>query len=173
MQRCILAILSLAFCAGAQAVSEDVQLNLVTNQGVGQTIGSVKITETDRGLEFAPTLRALPPGKHGFHIHAEGSCQPAMKEGKAVAAGAAGGHYDPQHTGKHEGPLGTGHLGDLPLLVVNDAGVADQPIIAPRLKMLNEVKGKALMVHVGGDNMADSPQPLGGGGERFACGVIK
>ncbi|MDK6763877.1 superoxide dismutase [Cu-Zn] SodC2, partial [Klebsiella pneumoniae] len=24
-----------------------------------------------------------------------------------------------------------------------------------------------------GDNMADSPQPLGGGGERFACGVIK
>ncbi|HCT9282798.1 TPA: superoxide dismutase [Cu-Zn] SodC2, partial [Klebsiella pneumoniae] len=32
MQRCILAILSLAFCAGAQAVSEDVQLNLVTNQ---------------------------------------------------------------------------------------------------------------------------------------------
>ena len=61
----------------------------------------------------------------------------------------------------------------LPLLVVNDAGVADQPIIAPRLKTLAEVKGKALMVHVGGDNMADSPQPLGGGGERFACGVIK
>ncbi len=51
-----------------------------------------------------------------------------------MAAGAAGGHYDPQHTGKHEGPLGAGHLGDLPLLVVNDAGVADQPIIAPRLK---------------------------------------
>ena len=172
MQRCILAILSLAFCAGAQAVSEDVQLNLVTNQGVGQTIGSVKITETDRGLEFAPTLRALPPGKHGFHIHAEGSCQPAMKEGKAVAAGAAGGHYDPQHTGKHEGPLGAGHLGDLPLLVVNDAGVADQPIIAPRLKTLAEVKGKALMVHVGGDNMADSPQPLGGGGLKYAGALV-
>lgn len=32
MQRSILAILSLAFCAGAQAVSEDVQLNLVTTQ---------------------------------------------------------------------------------------------------------------------------------------------
>jgi Cu/Zn superoxide dismutase len=43
-----------AFCAGAQAVSEDVPLNLVTSQGVGQSIGSVKITETDRGLEFAP-----------------------------------------------------------------------------------------------------------------------
>ncbi len=144
MQRCILAILSLAFCAGAQAVSEDVQLNLVTPRASGSPSAGVKITGNRPRPRVRPELRALPPGKHGFHIHAEGSCQPAMKEGKAVAAGAAGGHYDPQHTGKHEGPLGTGHLGDLPLLVVNDAGVADQPIIAPRLKTLDEVKGKAL-----------------------------
>ena len=116
MQRCILAILSLAFCAGAQAVSEDVPLNLVTSQGVGQSIGSVKITETDRGLEFAPNLRALPPGKHGFHIHAEGSCQPAMKEGKAVAAGAAGGRFDPPQNGKKEGAVGDGPLCGVPPL---------------------------------------------------------
>ncbi|MDU7762592.1 MAG: superoxide dismutase [Cu-Zn] SodC2, partial [Enterobacter asburiae] len=25
---------------------------------------------------------------------------------------------------------------------------------------------------VGGDNMSDSPKPLGGGGARYACGVI-
>lgn len=148
MQRCLLAIFTLAFCAGAQAASEDVSLNLVTSQSVGQAVGSVKITETDRGLEFTPDLRALPPGKHGFHIHAEGSCQPAIKDGKAVAAGAAGGHFDPQHTGKHEGPLGAGHLGDLPLLVVNDDGVANQPVIAPRLKTLAEVKGKIGRAHV-------------------------
>ncbi|STW29201.1 superoxide dismutase [Klebsiella michiganensis] len=61
-----------------------------------QAIGSVKISETAKGLEFTPDLKALPPGEHGFHIHANGSCQPAIKEGKAVAAGAAGGHYDPQ-----------------------------------------------------------------------------
>ena len=73
MQRCLLAIFTLAFCAGAQAASEDVSLNLVTSQSVGQAVGSVKITETDRGLEFTPDLRALPPGKHGFHIHAEGA----------------------------------------------------------------------------------------------------
>jgi Cu-Zn family superoxide dismutase len=58
MQRCILAILSLAFCAGAQAASEDVQLNLVTSQGVGQTIGSVKISETDRGSSSPPSAGA-------------------------------------------------------------------------------------------------------------------
>ncbi|GJK43541.1 superoxide dismutase [Cu-Zn] SodC [Klebsiella grimontii] len=173
MQRCILAILTLAACAGAQAASESVDINLVTSQSVGQAIGSVKISETEKGLEFTPDLKALPPGEHGFHIHANGSCQPAIKGGKAVAAGAAGGHYDPQKTGKHEGPDGTGHLGDLPFLVVNNDGKATQPVVAPRLKTLDEVKGKALMIHVGGDNMSDSPQPLGGGGERFACGVIK
>jgi Cu-Zn family superoxide dismutase len=28
------------------------------------------------------------------------------------------------------------------------------------------------MLHVGGDNYADTPAPLGGGGARMACGVI-
>lgn len=46
-------------------------------------------------------------------------------------------------------------------------------VIAPRLKSLDQVKDKALMIHVGGDNMSDQPKPLGGGGERYACGVIK
>ncbi|MGP3594110.1 superoxide dismutase [Cu-Zn] SodC [Vagococcus sp. WN89Y] len=173
MKRISLAMLVLLSCAGAQAASEEVEMNLVTSQGVGQSVGSVKISETDKGLEFAPNLKALPPGEHGFHVHAKGSCQPAIKEGKASAAEAAGGHLDPHNSGKHEGPEGAGHLGDLPVLVVNNDGIATDAVIAPRLKKLDEVKGKALMVHVGGDNMSDQPKPLGGGGERYACGVIK
>ncbi|QOV65979.1 superoxide dismutase [Cu-Zn] SodC [Kosakonia pseudosacchari] len=173
MKRFSLALLALVVCAGAQAASEEVEMNLVTAQGVGQSIGSVKISETDKGLEFAPDLKALPPGEHGFHVHAKGSCQPAIKEGKASAAEAAGGHLDPQHTGKHEGPEGAGHLGDLPVLVVNNDGKATDPVVAPRLKKLSDVKDKALMIHVGGDNMSDQPKPLGGGGARYACGVIK
>ncbi len=61
MKRFALAIVTLAVCAGAQAASDDVEMNLVTSQGVGQAIGTVKITETDKGLEFAPNLKALPP----------------------------------------------------------------------------------------------------------------
>ncbi|SCC52599.1 superoxide dismutase [Cu-Zn] SodC [Kosakonia oryziphila] len=173
MKRFSLAMLALLVCAGAQATSEDVEMHLVTAHGIGQSIGSVKISETDKGLEFAPDLKALPPGEHGFHVHAKGSCEPAMKEGKASAAEAAGGHLDPQHTGKHEGPEGVGHLGDLPVLVVNNDGKATDPVIAPRLKKLDDVKDKALMIHVGGDNMSDQPKPLGGGGARYACGIIK
>jgi len=173
MQRVTLTLIAMVISTGAYAASTDVEMNLVTSQGVGQSIGEVKITETDKGLEFAPDLKALPPGEHGFHVHANGSCQPAMKEGKASAAEAAGGHLDPDHSGKHEGPNGMGHLGDLPVLVVNNDGKATQPVLAPRLKKLDEIKGKALMIHVGGDNMSDHPKPLGGGGVRYACGVIR
>lgn len=173
MKRLSLAIITLLACAGAQAATENVEMNLVTSQGVGQAIGSVTISETAKGLEFTPNLKALPPGEHGFHVHANGSCQPAIKEGKASAAESAGGHYDPHKTGKHEGPEGAGHMGDLPLLVVNNDGNATTSVIAPRLTSLGDVKGKALMIHVGGDNMSDQPKPLGGGGARFACGVIK
>lgn len=173
MTRFTLTLLTLALSGTVLAASTDVEMNLVTSQAVGQSIGDVKITETDKGLEFAPNLKALPPGEHGFHLHSNGSCQPALKEGKASAAEAAGGHYDPQHTGKHEGPTGEGHLGDLPVLVVAQDGKATQPLLAPRLKSLDEIKGKALMIHAGGDNMADQPKPLGGGGVRYACGVIR
>lgn len=96
-----------------------------------------------------------------------------MKEGKVVVVGVVGGYYDLQYIGKYEGLLGVGYFGDLFLLVVNDVGVVDQLIIVLCLKMLVEVKGKVLMVYVGGDNMVDSLQLLGGGGEWFVCGVIK
>lgn len=172
MKRFALALVTLVVCAGAQAASDDVEMHLVTSEGIGQSVGTVTITETDKGLEFAPHLNALPPGEHGFHVHANGSCEPALKEGKPSAAEAAGGHLDPQNSGKHEGPDGMGHLGDLPVLVVNNDGKATEPVVAPRLKKLDQVKGKALMIHVGGDNMSDRPKPLGGGGARYACGVI-
>ncbi|CAI9391298.1 TPA: superoxide dismutase [Cu-Zn] SodC2 [Citrobacter amalonaticus] len=173
MKRLSLAVLTLLACTGAQAASETVEMNLVTSQGVGQSIGEVTITQTEKGLEFTPDLKALPPGEHGFHIHANGSCQPAIKDGKASPAESAGGHFDPHKTGKHAGPDGEGHLGDLPVLVVNNEGKAIIPVTATRLKSLNDVKDKALMIHVGGDNMSDQPKPLGGGGARYACGVIK
>lgn len=131
------------------------------------------ISETPYGLLFTPSLKALPAGVHGFHVHEKGSCEPGMKDGKAVAALAAGGHFDPQKTGKHLGPYADGHLGDLPAIYVTADGMANYPVLAPRLKKISEIEGKALMVHAGGDNHSDHPQPLGGGGERFACGVIK
>lgn len=167
-----IALLTLLTCGAAQAASEEVTLHEVSPQGIGKSLGTVKVEETQYGLEFTPMLEGLKPGIHGFHVHAKGSCEPGESDGKTVAAGAAGGHLDPENTGKHLGPYGEGHLGDLPAIYVDDRGKASYPVLAPRIKKLSELKGKALMVHVGGDNHADQPKPLGGGGARFACGVI-
>lgn len=171
-----LALLACASAASAAMAAEaplKVALNLVNAQGVASPAGEVTISETPYGLLFQPALSGLPAGVHGFHVHQNASCAPLEKDGKMEPALAAGGHWDPQKTGNHEGPYGEGHLGDLPALYVTADGKAENPVLAPRLKTLAEVRGHALMVHVGGDNHSDHPAPLGGGGVRLACGVIQ
>ncbi|MCV9877426.1 superoxide dismutase [Cu-Zn] SodC [Brenneria izbisi] len=162
------------FSCSAFAASTTVTLNEALPTGEGNGVGEVTLTETPYGLLLTPNLTGLPPGIHGFHIHEKGSCEPAQQDGKAVPALAAGGHLDPDKSGKHLGPYdNSGHLGDLPGLVVQADGTSTYPVLAPRIKSLSEVKDHALMVHAGGDNYADSPEKLGGGGARMTCGVIK
>lgn len=173
MKLWIIAALAGCTALAAQAETLSVKVNTVTAQGIGESVGNVKVESNEYGLVFRPELTGLQPGVHGFHIHAKGSCQPADIDGKTTAAGAAGGHWDPKNTGKHGEPWGDGHLGDLPALYVDSEGKASQPVLAPRLKSLGDIKGLALMVHQGGDNHSDHPQPLGGGGARVACGVIE
>ena len=145
-------------------------MTLVDEKGAGATVGQVTISESPYGLVFSPALTGVAPGLHGFHVHANASCMPKDKDGKMVPALAAGGHFDPQDTKRHGTPWGDGHLGDLPPLFVDAAGNANQPVLSPRLKMA-DMKGRALMVHVGGDNHSDHPAALGGGGARMVCGV--
>jgi Cu-Zn family superoxide dismutase len=83
---------------------------------------------------------------------------------------AAGSHFDPAKSGKHAGPQGHGHVGDLPKLVV-EGDIAKASLTAPNVKVA-DVIGRALMIHAGGDNYTDEPA-LGGGGARVACGVIQ
>jgi Cu-Zn family superoxide dismutase len=158
-------------CGMAQA-DVTVPMNLLEPSGSGKAVGQVIISETPYGVVFTPSLSGLPPGLHGFHLHENPSCGPKEKDGVMVPGLAAGGHYDPAGSKRHGPPWGDGHLGDLPALYVDAAGSATYPVLAPRLK-LSDVKGRALMIHVGGDNHADHPLPLGGGGARLACGVIR
>jgi Cu-Zn family superoxide dismutase len=167
----ILAAAALALCGTAQA-DMTVQMNLVDEKGIGQAVGNVVISESPYGVVFSPALSGLPQGLHGFHVHENASCAPQEKDGKMVPALAAGGHYDPAGSKRHGLPWGDGHLGDLPALAVDAGGNATNPVLAPRLKM-SDLKGRSLMAHVGGDNHADQPAPLGGGGARMACGVIR
>lgn len=128
-------------------------------------MGTITFKTTQYGLMMTPDLHDLSPGMHGMHLHEHASCDHHAKE--------AGGHFDPNNTGAHNGPYNNqGHLGDLPALYVNADGVANHPILAPRLQE-SDLYGHAIVIHAGSDNYADSPAALGGGGERIACGVIK
>ena len=148
-----------------------VAIHRLSSSGVHERIGHVTLHNHRLGLLLDPSIGALPPGFHGFHIHEHGDIEPSLKNGKRVAGGAAGTHYDPDRTGAHCGPYEFGHRGDLPRLRVDRDGVARTPVIAPRLT-LSEVKGRALIIHSGGDNYSDHPVVNGGGKSRIAGGII-
>jgi Cu-Zn family superoxide dismutase len=154
------------------AADMTVTINSLDEGGVGPSIGTITVSSSPYGTIFTPDVNGLTPGLHGFHVHENPSCAAAEKDGKSVPGLAAGGHYDPSKTGRHEGPYGKGHLGDLPPLYADQNGHATLPVLAPRIK-ISDLKGRSLMIHAGGDNYSDSPQKLGGGGARVACGVIK
>jgi Cu-Zn family superoxide dismutase len=154
------------------AKSLKVTMNAISPDGVGKAIGTITIKEGKDGVTLTPKLKDLAPGEHGFHVHEKPSCDPADKEGKKTAGQSAGGHFDPAGTKVHKGPGGGGHKGDLPKLVVSDKGEAKDKLEVKGLT-LADFQGRSLMIHEGGDNYSDTPKPLGGGGARVACGVVK
>ena len=136
----------------------------IYDTAAGAELGTVMLEEEPGGgVRFTPDLDGiLPAGGHGFHLHENPDC--------GDSGLAAGGHYDPENTGVHAGPYGDGHLGALPRLE-SDGGRVTAAVIAPRLT-LDDVFGRALVIHEGGDNYSDLPLPNGGGGARMACGVV-
>lgn len=156
----------------ARAADLTVTMATATAKGPGTPVGTIEIGQDAGGVVFKLHLMKLPSGLHGFHVHENGDCGPTVMNGVAIPAGAAGRHFDPDQTMHHAGPTGDGHMGDLPVLDVGNDGTATQVLTAPRIKSLDQLHGKALVIHIHGDNYADSPEPLGGGGGRLACGVI-
>jgi len=162
-----LAWVSFAWSLTAYAAEFNVDVHSVDAKGVGSSLGAIAVKETGQGLVFTPKLKGLPPGQHGFHVHENPACAPGEKDGKIQAGLAAGGHYDPDQTGKHLGPDGQGHRGDLPMLSVAGDGAATQPVTSRRLTGA-DVAGRSLIIHADPDNYGDQP-----GGARIACGVIR
>lgn len=153
------------------STSQVITVNSVSAEGIGAALGTISFKDSDAGLVIETDLTGLPTGERGFHIHENGSCEPAEKDGKMGAALAAGSHLNTNQAANHGTPS-TGHLGDLPALTVAADGTAKVSVVAPRLK-LADIQNRAIMIHAGGDNYSDTPKALGGGGERIACAVIQ
>lgn len=174
----------------SNSAEEEVSALMMTlTNGKGTEVGIVRFRDGPDGLIVEPQLQGLSPGLLAAHVHEKGDCGASVDaSGQSVPGGAAGGHYDPTKTGKHAGPDGDGHLGDLPNLRVEQDGRANKSVVAPRLKVA-EVRGRALMIHAGPDDYGMSntsadagaresghlhhPTAHGTGGARAYCGVIK
>ncbi len=152
-------------------VKRNVPIYAVDARGIGAKLGTIELRDVTDGLRLKIDLENLPPGPHGFHVHTVADCSPAQIGARVVPAGAAGGPYDPFHTGHHAGPHGNGYLGDLPVLSVGTNGKAKYTMVAPRLKV-DDVRNRSLLVTAGSDNYSDNP-PMGGGGDAIACGMVR
>lgn len=155
-------IFLMSFLSISLAQAQKISTEIFSTDGSKQLLGQLYFTETPYGLLISPKLTGLPPGLHGLHLHQHPDCS-----GHGMDAGD---HFDPKNTNSHQGPYGQGHLGDLPVLYVDQNGKANTPILAPRLR-LNDLKSLAIMIHAGGDSYSDTPK-LGGGGDRIGCGVL-
>jgi Cu-Zn family superoxide dismutase len=155
-----------------------VKLHPVSLEGSGVnekvTLGTVTITAAaGGGVNINVLATGMPQGKHGLHIHRDGSCGIGKVNDKDAPAGAAGPHFDPAKTGKHLGPDGDGmgHSGDLPNLEIGADGTGILETSSTRLNF-KDLVGKTVIVHANPDNYTDEP-PLGGSGGRIACGMIQ
>ncbi len=148
----------------AQEASKSATVHRLTSQGTAESIGTVSFSDSRHGLLIQPDLSGLEPGPIGLHVHENPSCAASSEGAPGMGAGS---HYDPEGKGVHEGPYGDGHLGDLPVLIVEQDGTSTIASLAPRLS-LSDLNGRSLMVHAGKDNYGSSP-----GGGRAYCGVIK
>lgn len=143
-------------------------LYTLSEEGLDQEIGTITVTDSPNGgIAITVTATNLIPGEHGFHLHEKNDLSPVVNlDGSVIVGGMAGGHWDPDNTGIHAGPNGNGHRGDLPFITVAPDGSVDMTVEVSRIN-LDDIAGRAFMVHVGADNYADAPVALGGGGARL------
>ena len=149
-----------------------VATDLVTADG--SPAGRVTFVEAGDRLAVEAKLTNLPPGFHGFHVHAVGKCDRGVP-----AFASAGGHMV---TGDQDHPV---HAGDQPVVLVLADGTAELRFTTDRYELsdLLTTEGRAVIVHANADNYANIPtryarQPdamtrsTGDAGDRIACGVV-
>ncbi|QLY30689.1 superoxide dismutase[Cu-Zn] [Nocardia huaxiensis] len=149
----------------------------------GKLVGTATFGKVGGHLEVTLEANGLTPGFHGLHIHEVGECKPnsvAPTGGNPGDFLSAGGHLQ---VGAQKHPAS----GDLTSLEVRTDGSA-KLVTTTDAVTLDEIKGKALIIHAGADNFGNIPsrysqpggatgpdadtQATGDAGGRVACGVI-
>ena len=166
--------LAFGFFYASQAWAEqpvDAVAELVNN--AGEEIGKVEFFSGPAGTLLRLDVQGLPAGPKAIHIHATGTC-----DDHDHGFMDSGGHLNPDE--KEHGllnPEGPG-AGDLPNFRVDEFGYAWAEFFTSLASLDGSVgarildeDGAAIVIHENPDDHYS--QPIGGAGDRIACGVIK
>ena len=163
-----LAILAMMGFAGTIGVSAQMK-HVDLTDAKGNNVGMAMISPAKGGgVSIDLTLKGLPPGEHGIHLHEVAKCEPPTYK-------SAGAHFNPAKK-KHglsnpEGP----HAGDMPNFKVAANGTAQTTITNKNVTMdagANSIlrRRTALVIHSGADDVKTDPS--GNAGNPIACGAI-
>ena len=121
-------------------------------------------------VKITAVFRALPPGAHGFHIHAAGDLR------IPGCSGACAHYHKGRVTVNHGGPPGGGaqdqrHTGDLG----NVSSTGTYTYILRNLHC-SDLVGRAIIVHADEDDLGkgdfEDSHTTGHSGARIACGIL-
>lgn len=154
--------------ATSTAIPAGPNVAALVRDSAGRELGTLTVVETANGLTTVGTLRGLPPGAHGIHIHMVGQC-----DGPAFAS--AGAHWNP--TSRMHGfdnPQGP-HMGDMRNIMVGADSIATVNTTTPGGTLRGttgvlDTDGASVVVHAAADDYATDPS--GNSGARIACGVL-
>jgi Cu-Zn family superoxide dismutase len=161
-------LLAVAVAGPAPAADKNTIGSAIVLGSDGTVKGRLRLASKAGRVELRLDVHGLPPGEHGVHLHALGSCN-------APDFASAGPHLNPQaHKHGSLNPQGS-HLGDLPNLKVGNGGRGSMtaqlsgspPELAP---LLFDGDGTAVVVHAAADDYRTDPS--GNSGERIACGAV-
>ena len=161
---------------GSTAAAQTANARTTLRDQAGNTVGMALFTQQAGKVLVQAEGMNMPPGFHGFHVHAVGNCDPA------TSFNSAGGHFQVASMHHHHSE----HTGDMPSLYINGDGTGGLSIITDQFSIDDLFAGgqRALIVHADKDNFAHIParygvEPdemtlnTGDAGARLACGVIE
>lgn len=141
--------------------------------GTGGSAGTATFRQGPTGVLIRVEASGLTPGWHGLHLHGVGQCEGPTFE-------SAGSHV--QHGGQAvpHGLLNAdgNDAGDLPNLYAGADGRGFAEVFTTTASLVQggpgeyllDADGAAILIHAAPDD--HSSQPIGGSGDRVACGVI-
>ncbi|MFI5718547.1 superoxide dismutase[Cu-Zn] [Nocardia sp. NPDC051750] len=168
---------------GAPGQTREGSAQVELKDPTGRQVGTAHFATVGGKVRLTVEAQGLSPGFHGLHIHQYGKCEP----NSTAPSGGPPGHF--LSAGGHlhlDGPEQHPAAGDMTALQVGKDGTGRLVTINDSVTM-DQITGKALILHAGPDNFANIPTryqtdgvpgpdaetlSTGDSGPRIACAVI-